>query len=192
MQADDLAGGDAGPDGNRARAPIGAQHAAHEEVALQVVGLAAVDHDADQQPGRHQRALGIGSSPITSSIVWIAGLAGQLEDHVVLGGGDRHLAAERSRALGDARQHLHALQADADGALLQDALARNSAPRRRACAPLDTPPRTGTPGASRARPSSTASVGNEYGSESMISPASALGAGMPSSTPPSASSVTVA
>ena len=50
VQAHDLAGVDVGGDGDLARRRVGADQAAHEEVALHVVGLVGVDHDADQQP----------------------------------------------------------------------------------------------------------------------------------------------
>src|SRR5215211_5291803 len=49
--------------------------------------------------------------------------AGQLLDHVAVGGGDRELRPYRGRTLRDAREHLDAVEPDADGALVEHLLA---------------------------------------------------------------------
>ena len=106
--------------------------------------------------------------------------AGQLVDHVALGGGDRHLAAERRRALRHAWEHLDALQAHADGALVAAPLARGTGrPRRHASARWRARPAPAPPGACAAKSSNTARPGTSTGRDSMISPAGRYRLGQP-------------
>ncbi len=57
VQSHDLTGTDARADGDPSGVAIGAEQATDEEVALLVVGLAALDHDAHEQAPGDQRAL---------------------------------------------------------------------------------------------------------------------------------------
>jgi hypothetical protein len=57
VQAHDRAGLDRRTDGERARLGVGTDDSADEEVALLVLGLAAVDHHAQQQAAGHERLL---------------------------------------------------------------------------------------------------------------------------------------
>ena len=60
VQPDDLPGLDVGADRDRARVGVGAEQAAHEEVAALELGLAGVDDDAEQQPLGDLVALALG------------------------------------------------------------------------------------------------------------------------------------
>ena len=117
VQAHDLAGVDVGGDRDLPGLRVGADEAAHEEVALEVVGLVGVDDDADEQAALDEPEV-LGRELLDRLAQLLErGLAGQLADHVALAGGDRQLGADRRRALGDHREHLDAVEAHADRAV---------------------------------------------------------------------------
>ena len=171
MQAHDLAGVDVGGDRHLAGLRVGADEPAHEEVALQVVGLVGVDDDPDQQPALHEpQVLGRELLDRLAQLLQ-RGLAGQLADHVALAGGDRQLGPDRRRALRDHRQHLDAVQPHADRAVADDLVAdEQHRSRRRASGPEASPPSSGSIGEDSVRKRSTASVGKVTGSASRIAP----------------------
>ena len=123
MQAHDLARAHLGADGDRAGLGVRADQPAHEEVALDVVGLVAVDDDAQQQPAGDELALLLGELVDRLAQLLERGLAGELADDVALGRRDGQLGADRRRALRDARQQLDAVEAHADGARVDDLVA---------------------------------------------------------------------
>ena len=172
---------------------VGADEPAHEEVALQVVGLVGVDDDPDEQPALDEpQVLGRELLDRLAQLLQRR-LARQLADHVALAGGDRQLGADRRRALGDHRQHLDAVQPHADRAVADDLVADEQhglvveRPR-----PEASPPSSGSIGVDSVRKRRTASVGKVTGSASRIAPSAPDRSAMPVSAPvPSSSSSTV-
>jgi hypothetical protein len=78
---------------------VGAEDAAHEEVALPELEPVLVDRDADLEPGRDPGALvGVGGRDHLVEAVE-RGPAGQLHQQVALGSGDDHRVADRPAAL---------------------------------------------------------------------------------------------
>ena len=125
-------------DGERARVGVGAEHAAHEEVAER------------RAPGRFSSTTRPISSPFSSSSRSVsgsssttcctrssAGTAGQLDHEVALGGRDHELGADRPRALRDDGRQRQALEHDADDALLGAAAVREQARRAAAAEPRE-------------------------------------------------------
>ena len=124
VQAHDLARVHVGGDRDLAGVGVGADQPADEEVALHVVGLVGVDHDPHQQPALDEpQVLGRQRLDRLAQLLERR-LAGQLADHVALARRDRQLRADRRRALGDARQHLDAVEPHADRAVVDDARRR--------------------------------------------------------------------
>ena len=104
-------------DGQRARLGVGADHPAHEEVALLVLGLAAVDDDPEQQPAGHERLLMRVEALDRLAQRVERGPARELADDVALGRGDGQLGPDGRRALRHARHDLDAREGEADGAV---------------------------------------------------------------------------
>ena len=98
---------------------------------------------------------------------------------VALGGGDRQLRADRRGALGDARQHLDAVEAHADRAAARRPRRRRTARSALRRSRADRPPSTGTAGWVSARWRSTGSVGKLSGSGSSIAASAPSRSGMP-------------
>ena len=166
--------------------------AAHEEVALLVLGLAAVDDDARAaaRATSSSRSAAVERSRITSRSLLSAGWPASSLDHVALGRGHRQLGPDRRRALRDARQQLDAVEAQrrprrsrttsspwkSSGAAVQG---RARSRCRRA---------TGTPGARAASSRSTRSVGNDRGPGAGSRPRRRVRSGSPSTREPSSPS----
>ena len=160
MQADHCAGGDRRADGDRARIGVRAEHSAHEEVALLVLGLAAADDDAEQQPAGHEGLLSGWSS--RSPLERVEGRPPrELVDDVPLGRGDGQLRADRRRALRDARHHLDAREGEADSAVAAQLVAQEEGSVAVEGARAGDAPEDRDAGARRDSSPSTRSVGNE-------------------------------
>ena len=99
VQPYDLSGRYDRPDADGARLRVRARHAAHQEVALLVLRLATVDHDADQQPGGDEGTLVQGQLGDRLLDGLDRRTPRELVDDVALGGRDRHLTAQRRRPL---------------------------------------------------------------------------------------------
>ena len=114
-------GCDDGADGDRAGVRIGADQAAHEEVALHVVGLVRLDDDARAavRSASSTRSLG-GERPTTSCSFVERRAAGELVDDVPLGGGDRQLGPKGAAPCETQRQQLDPVEAQADRAAGRD------------------------------------------------------------------------
>ena len=123
VQPHDLARAHLGRDRDLAGVRVGAHQPAHEEVALQVVGLVRVDHDPHQQPALDERQVLRRQRLDRLAQLLERRPPRQLEDHVALGGGDRQLGPDRRRALRHARQQLDAVQPHPDRALVDHLLA---------------------------------------------------------------------
>ena len=106
-----------------ARVGVGADEAAHEEVALDVLGLVRVDDDAHQQPALDEPEIVDGQRLDRLAQLLERRAARQLADDRPLAGGDRQLRPDRRGALRDAGQDLDAVEAHADGAGGHDLLA---------------------------------------------------------------------
>ena len=88
---------------DRRRLGIGADDRPDQEVAALVVGLVLVDHDAEHQPLRRELAARRRrASPIASRRRSIAGFEASSSITLPSRAGDRHLRADRRRALRDA------------------------------------------------------------------------------------------
>ena len=186
VQADDLALADRGaddrgrptPDRRRARRGRGSRPARTRACRRRSRSRSG----ARRRPAPARRGV---SSAMICSTVSSAGPPGELVDHVALGRGDRQLAAERRRALRDARKHLDAAQAHADRALVVHLIAdRTARPRRPASARSRARRAPGRPGVARPARRAPRSVGNEYGSESMNRAAGAVELGQPARATP--------
>ena len=123
VQPDDLPGMHVSGDRDLSRRGIGADEPAHEEVALEVLGLVRVDDDPDQQAALDE--LEILRRQLLDRLAQLLQrrLAGQFADHVTLAGGDRQLGPDRRGALRDHRQHLDAVQSHADRTVVDDLVA---------------------------------------------------------------------
>ena len=131
VEAHDLAGPHDRADGDRAGSRVRADHRPHEEVALHVVGLVGVDDDAEQDAARRLSICLLGLVVERAERLLqllVGGPAGELDDDVALGRGDRQLGPDGRGALRDARHQIDAVEAHADRA-------RRRRPRRRGTAP---------------------------------------------------------
>ena len=143
-------------------AGIGADEPAHEEVAL-ARSRACCRRPrcpAAARPGPARGRCG-GSASIVSRSFSSAGLPASSWMTWPVGGGDGELRPDRRGALRDAGQQLDAVEPDADGAVVDHAVAeeqRGGAARVRA--PTPAPPSTGTAGGGRPGSASTR-VGRE-------------------------------
>ena len=99
MQTDDGAGAHGSTHGDGALAGVGAEEPAHQEVALQVVRLARVDDDAEQQPAREHLALVVVELVDHAAQALERGAARELVDEVALPGGHGELGPDRRCAL---------------------------------------------------------------------------------------------
>ena len=123
MQPHHLSGAHVLAERDRAAFGVGADHAADEEVTLLVLGLAGVDHDAEQEARSDQLTLRPAEGLEDLTELDERGLAGELVDDAALGARHGQLGPERRRALRDARLERHAVEDEADRALLEHELA---------------------------------------------------------------------
>ena len=161
-------------DRDRSRLSVGADDRPHEEVAALVLGPVLVDDEPEQQPGRRELLLVVGSrAAITSPSRSMAGLPASSADHVGLRGRDRHLRADTGAAPWETHgQHLAPRKRARRPRRPCGPRRPATATRRPAAEALARPPSTGRAGALARAAASSASAGKLYGSQSTISDSS--------------------
>jgi CheY-like chemotaxis protein len=127
------------PERERACRLVGAEQAAHEEVADLVLGPVLVDHEPGQQPVRGERLFLEAEGADFAAQTLERRLSGQLVDEVALAARDHRLAPDRPAALRDEREDGEAADDDADRALGMDGLVQDQ------CLRAGTPPADGDP-----------------------------------------------
>ena len=123
------------PSASAPRRLVGAEEAAHEEVARVVLGPVLVDHEPGEEPARGERLLLGGEGGDLAAQALERRLSGELVDDVALAAGDHGLASDRPAALRDDGEDGQPRDDGADGALRV-----HSSPWMSACAPGRRPP----------------------------------------------------